>query len=211
MAEHHRMPDESFQRAVVGAVESMHQEPSAGERLHKAADLVLTGRVTIDDDGTATVQSGSHTYQIDPEDGCPCEDARRRSKWCKHAVAVEVLKRARARMDEPGNGTEPTPPGDAPRSAAWQVQEAPASCCLKFQMGLVECLYTMRDCDDDLLFARVRRILPKLLEKTNGSGGGAQPETPRCAIHNVPMKRYSKGDTSWVSHKAPDGSWCRGT
>ena len=78
---------------------------------------------------------------------------------------------------------------------------------------MVECMYTMRDTDDTTLFARVRRILPKLLEK--GDKGNSPPEseqqeTQRCPIHNVLMKRYAKGDQVWYSHKAPDGSWCRG-
>ena len=76
---------EHFTRAVVCAVESMNHEPYAGERLDKAADLVRTGNVTLTDNGMATVQSGSHTYQIDSQGGCTCEDAQRRSKWCKQS------------------------------------------------------------------------------------------------------------------------------
>jgi hypothetical protein len=212
MAEH---PDEPLQRAVVQAAETLNHEPYAGERLYKAADLVLTGGVTLHEDGTATVKSGSHTYEIDPRQGCTCEDARRRSKWCKHTIAVELFKRTKAIMEAPDDDTAPPPPAEASPAAAWPVSEAQASCCLKFHLGGVECLYTMRDINDDLLFARVRRILPKLLAKANGNLNGAspppQPETPRCPIHNTPMRRHTKGDQAWYSHKAPDGSWCRGT
>jgi hypothetical protein len=208
--------NEQFSRAVLRAVETMNHEPYASERLHKAADLVLTGRVTLDGDGTATVQSGSHTYAIDPEDGCSCEDARRRSRWCKHALAAEVLRSAQAQLHESRNGTEPTPPADAPptdlpASAAWQVSEAQASCCLKFTLSGMEVLYTMRDVNDDLLFARVRRILPRILEKVNGNAAAPPPDVPMCPIHHVPMRRHTKGDQAWYSHKAPDGSWCRGS
>jgi hypothetical protein len=179
--------------------------------LHKAADLVLTGSVQLQEDGVATVKSGSHTYQIDADAGCACDDARRRSKWCKHTLAVEVLKRAQVWLVEQDDTPAPVLPATVPPSATWQVNEAQASCCLKFQMGAVECMYTMRDVNDDLLFARVRRILPKLMEKTNGTtANGVQPETPQCAIRHVPMQRYTKGDQGWYSHKAPDGSWCRG-
>lgn len=31
-----------------------------------------------------------------------------------------------------------------------------------------------------------------------------------CAIHRVAMKRHEKDSQVWYSHKAPDGSWCRG-
>src|SRR5688572_11002937 len=149
MAEH-RTHNEAFQRAVVSAMESMNQEPYAGERLHKAADLVLTSSVQLHEDGAATVKSGSRTYQIDPQDGCACEDARKRSKWCKHAIAVEVLKRAQVWLVAQNDTPESAPPAEVLPSATWQVSEAQASCCLKFQMGAVECMYTMRDVNDDL-------------------------------------------------------------
>ncbi len=55
-------PDEAFQLAVIRAAESMDQAPYAGERLHKAADLVLTGSVSLNGDDSATVKSGNHTY-----------------------------------------------------------------------------------------------------------------------------------------------------
>ena len=31
-----------------------------------------------------------------------------------------------------------------------------------------------------------------------------------CAIHNTQMKRHEKDGNVWHSHRAPDGSWCRG-
>lgn len=31
-----------------------------------------------------------------------------------------------------------------------------------------------------------------------------------CTIHGCAMKRHEKDSQVWYSHKAPDGSWCRG-
>jgi hypothetical protein len=31
-----------------------------------------------------------------------------------------------------------------------------------------------------------------------------------CKTHRVAMKRHEKNGEVWYSHKAPDGSWCRG-
>ncbi len=207
-------PDEAFQRAVVRAAESMNEAPYAGERLHKAADLVLTGSVALDGNGSATVKSGSHTYQINPPEGCTCADSQHRSKHCKHAIAVELLKRTRTLMDEQGNGTEPTPPADAPQAApqptAWECAQAPSSCTMKWNQAGIELLLTLRAANDDDLFSRLKRILPKIQDKVNHNGNEPTPDAAQCLIHNVPMKQYSKNGQSWYSHQAPDGEWCRG-
>lgn len=202
-----------FSVAVRQAAATM-ERPEHGERLQKALDFVLTGAVTLHDDGTATVKSGSHAYQINGE--CPCQDSQTHSKYCKHYLAVQLLKRALERLPQSSNGHHKdalTSQPQAPQSAAWHVHEAPASCCRKFQLCGMEILYTMRDTDDDKLFARVRRILPKIQEKvSNGSNDGqSQAHQDLCPIHNVPMKRYTKGNQSWLSHQTADGSWCRGT
>lgn len=31
-----------------------------------------------------------------------------------------------------------------------------------------------------------------------------------CALHDCELKRFEKDGRVWFSHKAPDGSWCRG-
>jgi hypothetical protein len=93
------------------------------------------------------------------------------------------------------------------------VTEAPAACTLKFPLGGLDILYTMRDASDAALFARLRRILPRLQEKvTTPQGTDAAPAeaTPRCSLHHVPLKRYRKGDRVWWSHKLADGTWCKG-
>jgi hypothetical protein len=52
--------------AVAQAAATMDR-PEYNGRLQKAMDFVLTGAVTLNNDGTATVKSGSHTYQIHGE------------------------------------------------------------------------------------------------------------------------------------------------
>ena len=40
--------------------------------------------------------------------------------------------------------------------------------------------------------------------KTNASSG------KWCALHDCELKRFEKDGRVWYSHKAQDGSWCRG-
>jgi len=212
-------------RTIVAQVAATMEKPEYGDRLQKAVTLVLSNSVSLHDDGTATVKSGNRTYELTPE--CTCEDAQRRSLYCKHFLSVELLKRTYGQLYPSSNGHTPNAPSHsklvASQAACWSVHEAPASCCLKFNLHGVEILYTMRDVDDDTLYTRVRRILPKILEKTskgtNGPSGpnstnGTEPvqpdDDPYCHIHKVPLKKFSKHGRTWYSHKKSDGSWCRG-
>ena len=54
------------------------------ERMRKALDLVGANAVTLQAEGTASVQSGKQTYTLAPD--CPCADAKHRAELCKHAV-----------------------------------------------------------------------------------------------------------------------------
>jgi hypothetical protein len=202
-----------LKQAVVQAAAVLETSQNK-ERLQSATDFVLTHAVALREDGSAIVTSDEHVYELDPQTGCLCADAKHRTKQCKHVLAVELFKQVQRLLAQSG-GTDPPP--EPPRSASWQVHEAPASCCLKFLLGGVECMYTMRDIDDDKLYARVRRILPKLQQKVGNNGqkvgsgeSNGDESASRCAIHNASMKRYTKGDQVWYSHKALDGSWCRG-
>lgn len=67
------------------------------------------------------------------------------------------------------------------------------------------------------------KCTPLPLGNHNGNGQGKDPnpvpakETQKesqsrnqlCPIHGTPMKRWTKGERSWFSHKV-DGRWCRG-
>lgn len=44
----------------------------------------------------------------------------------------------------------------------------------------------------------------------NGNGNGVAPDPAWCPIHGCAMRRFEKGTQAWYSHKADDGTWCRG-
>jgi hypothetical protein len=209
------LQDATFQQAVVQAAATM-QKPEYTGRLQKAMDFVLTGAVALHADGTATVKSGSHTYQLAP--ACTCQDSQTRSLYCKHYLAVQLLKRTYERLCQPVKGNGHVPQEKAPQSAAWAVHEAPASCCLKFQLHGIEIMYTMRDTCDEALFPRVKRVLSRLQDKMGhggreGNGQEHSPDTqdPYCTIHDAPLKRYTKEGRAWLSHyDNATNAWCRG-
>ena len=145
------------------------------ERMRKALDLVSANAVTLQPDGTASVQSGKQTYTLAPE--CPCADAKHRTELCKHTLAVELHRRALALLQgpaaEPAPAPRPAPAApsaslpaapSAPVSHAWDVHEAPASACFKFRVGTMELLYTLRGVDDAELQRRITATLPTLQE-----------------------------------------------
>ncbi len=139
------------------------------ERMRKALELVRATAVTLQADGTASVQSGKQTYTLAPD--CPCADAKHRTELCKHTLAVELHRRALALFH--GTAAEPTPSAEpvptpaapsAPASQAWDVHEAPASACFKFRVGNMELMYTLRGIDDAELQRRITATLPTLQE-----------------------------------------------
>jgi len=150
------------------------------ERMRKALDLVRADAVILHADGTASVTSGNQTYTLSPE--CKCADAKHRAELCKHALAVELHRRALALVEgmapAPASSVTPAapsasqpaaalPPAALPSalaSHAWDVHEAPASACFKFRVGTMELLYTLRGVDDAELQRRITATLPTLQE-----------------------------------------------
>jgi hypothetical protein len=155
-----------FQNALEQAAATM-ANPAYGNRLRLAKELVQRGAVTLHDDGTATVASRDHTYDI--AHACTCEDSRMRSPYCKHVLATQLLSRMtrHLRPDPNKNGTLDDTSATLPpaTSRTWAVNEAAASCCLKFKIDGIEVMYTMRDVDDNALFPRVKQLLTRLQEK----------------------------------------------
>ena len=93
------------------------------ERMRKALELVRADAVTLQADGSASVQSGKQTYTLAPD--CPCADAKHRAELCKHALAVELHRRALAIFH--GTAAEPTPPAaPVPTPAAPSASQAAA-------------------------------------------------------------------------------------
>lgn len=137
------------------------------ERMRKALDLMRADAVTLQADGSASVQSGKQTYTLAPD--CPCADAKHRTELCKHTLAVELHRRALAVVEGTAPASISTAPAapppaapSAPASSAWQVHEAPASACFKFRVGTMELLYTLRGVDDVELQRRITATLPTL-------------------------------------------------
>jgi hypothetical protein len=143
------------------------------ERIRTALDLVLAHAVTIHDDGTASVQSGTQTYTLAPH--CLCADARNRPELCQHDMAVELHRRALKLCNGTATTTAPETPASVPEAspstpppasisgtAAWLVQEAPTSACFKWRIGSAELMYTFRGVTDDDVLTRIREHLPLL-------------------------------------------------
>ncbi len=91
--------DPQLQQAVAQAAATMDAAPynTPPEKLQKAMDLVLTGKVQAHEDGLYTVRGSTKTYEIGSE--CPCpQGQRQKSKWCEHMVACELWKRVQMRL-----------------------------------------------------------------------------------------------------------------
>jgi hypothetical protein len=80
---------EAVRRAVVANHPDFVPEPA---RFRTTLDLARAKAVTLHEDGTATVRSGTHTYEIAPD--CTCKDAETVSKYCKHLLATMIVKEA---------------------------------------------------------------------------------------------------------------------
>jgi hypothetical protein len=218
------LQDASFQQAAVQAAATM-QKPEYNGRLQKAMDFVLTHAVTLHEDGTATVKSGSHTYHLAL--GCTCQDSQNRSLYCKHYLAVQLLKRTYERLYQPvkGHGHLAQEPAQKAPQDVWHYAQAPCACTLKWSLNGIELLLTLRDTTDDALFSRLKRVLPRIAEKVQAQKqtGQESPEqaqgvpeisqdnAPYCHSHSVPLKKYSREGRSWLSHyDGATNAWCRG-
>ncbi|MGE3540234.1 MAG: hypothetical protein AB7N91_22695 [Candidatus Tectimicrobiota bacterium] len=133
-----------------------------------------------------------------------------------------------------GVATPPLPAPSAPPSATWAVHEAPASCCVRWRVGALEFMYTLRGVDDAELYQRLGRALPWLQALVVGleaqavppaeAPGGpglpppGMPPSPAsgdlsegwCPVHQVPMEYRSNTKGSWYSHRLSDGTYCKG-
>lgn len=56
--------------------------------------------------------------------------------------------------------------------------------------------------------AQVAQSAPVTMQAPTLANGAEDPGY--CKVHRVAMKRHEKDSQVWYSHKAPDGSWCRG-
>lgn len=85
------------------AAQATTRYPNEQARIDKALLLALNGQVTLHADGTATVQSSSDVevcYTV-AHGQCTCADATRAPLFCKHRMAVCLVKKARTRVPSP--------------------------------------------------------------------------------------------------------------
>jgi len=152
-------------QAVAAAAQQLqhtHEGELDSKRLTEAMQLVLSHSVTLNLDGSSTVQSGKRVYSLQG-DACSCPDHQHRQSFCKHLQAAELYRLAQGLLrSEPASKAPVLPAPPAPASAAWDVHEAPVSCYLKFRVGHLELSYTMRDVDDNHLASRLTQVLPKV-------------------------------------------------
>ena len=160
----------AWQRACAQAAETLHPQPD-DERLRKALTLAQDGHVTLEDDGSASVESRGKQYQVQADGACDCPDATHRRGACKHALAVQIHYLASAGLRPGGDHRQaPTAPPSAPsphasqpparHSAAWDVHEAPVSSCFKIRVGAFEWTHTMRGANDAELHTRLEEFVP---------------------------------------------------
>ena len=119
------------------------------------------------------------------------------------------------------------------RLATWAVHEAPTSCCLRWQVGKLEFMYTLRGIDDAELHQRLARAVPWLLALVKGMEAEAVPPAPVpwdpdvlparstpsptapavpedwCPHHQVTMEQRRNAQ-GWYSHRLDDGTYCKG-
>jgi hypothetical protein len=202
-----------WQQAVRRAAEALNR-PEFNGRIEKAMDFVLGGSVTLHEDGTATVKSSSHTYSLAPE--CTCQDSQQRSKYCKHFLAVQVLKRTLAIYNAPENGTrnpeapapqEQTQPEVEPWATRQEIVQTYSSCTIKWSYGGMELSRTLRDTTDEALDARLAVLLPRIKAKLDTERERRQAERQQAQQqdnggHGTP--------TTGASTSQPDdeNGWC---
>ena len=196
------------------------------ERMRKALEFVRANAVTLQADGTASVQSGKQTYTLAPD--CPCADAKHRAELCKHALAVELHRRALALFHGTAGELPPAPAApspsqpaaaaalpltalpsapSAPASNAWDVHEAPASACFKFRVGNMELLYTLRGIDDAELQRRMTATLPTLQEvieacEERAAQRAAAREAPAAQAPQAPAAAGPQADLQALLQQA---------
>src|SRR5207237_8400590 len=90
----------------------------------------------------------------------------------KRVLAVQIHQPAPAQLELSASAVPPraaapqrvptpdTHQGRLPSADRWDVNEAPASCCVRLRIGELELMYTMRDVSDAELTSRVQHLVP---------------------------------------------------
>lgn len=207
----------AWQQAVTQTAATMDVAPYQ-PRLQDAMDLVLAGAVD-DAPGAAVVTSGTHRYAIDADRGCTCADAQHRSRWCKHAVALELYRRAWMRLHEetpreesPAMTTRPEPT-PAPPTVPDATAFAESTLCIKVRLGHAELAWTLCGTDEDVA-KRVQRQLAFLdrLAEERGARPADEPPPPAgpkpCPEHGTAKLKASKFKGHYCAARTAEGAFC---
>lgn len=197
--------------------------PACNGRVEKAASIVLAGDVEMFSDGTAKVASqsnGQTVYHI-VNGECPCKDFLKAPQgFCKHKLAHGIHKRAvalaKTKLDalhsvsniisqSPAAPDKVQPQGET----VSLLPEAPASCNVYVTLAGRKVQVTLRDTDEHHLLARLEVLLQRFPADT-APETAQEPAEGWCHKHGVQMKLRNGEHGAWWSHKAPDGSWCKG-
>ena len=75
-----------------------------------------------------------------------------------------------------------------------------------------DCQLTLRDTQEARLLQRLQAVLKQYqLPQPAPPQGPTQGQAEGwCAVHNVQMKRQTKGDRGWYSHWLENNTWCKG-
>jgi hypothetical protein len=229
-----------FQQAVTQAAATLTTDtgvPFNQDHLQEAMDLVLSGAVEAHGDGTYTVKSGAHTYEI--LDECACQDSQHRTRYCKHYLASMLWKGAQSQLvpvATNGNGRNLSPareskPQPEPTQFGGDSESLPkppqldgdpeslskpthcdsfpeSTCCVKDVIGGREISWTLRGDDTDVSSC-VQRVI-QFLDSLKESAPEPQPTSEHwCSEHKTPFKHNSNAKGTWYSHRLADGSWCK--
>jgi hypothetical protein len=226
-----------FRQAVTqAALQAMDAMPDANGRVERARDLVLTGAVTPQDDGTFIVKGlgcNGKDYTVS-QHSCTCPD-QAKGFTCKHRIALWIWRTARAAVHE--QLLPPEPPAFLP--------EAPASCNVFVTLAGRKVHITLRDHDETRMLHRLEDLLHRFplepeqtpeapttpkpvkaeappvpepvqeLEPVQAEKPAPPAEPPAredwCTIHSAKMRLRSNSQGSWWSHRLPNGDYCKGS
>ncbi len=180
--------------------------PECHGRVDAAIALVLAGDVELCTDGSALVGS-----QADPQKSyrvihgqCECPDfVRAPAEFCKHRLAVGLLRRANELLASAADGAAVPVAGDP----LTRLPEAPVSITLKAILHGHEVLVTLRGHDFASVQTQVAQALDWLKAQTQAQA--SSPAEGWCALHQVQMQHNQKDGRTWWSHKTAEG-WCKG-
>lgn len=198
---------QAFRQAVTQVADKARTTlPECHSRVDKAVALVLAGDVQLLPDGEALVASQCDAGRMYHVNGtCECRDyVQAPSGWCKHRIAAGIQLRAVQAVS--------TCTAVSTQSAAAvhsNLPEAPASVNCHVTIAGRQVQVTLRDTDETRLLTRLTALLALYPVEQAATMSAPAPEG-WCQVHQVQMRCNEKDGRSWYSHKAEDGSWCKG-